>query len=294
VPSNDRILVEAIRLVYLDRGFIWLSFDGTNPRDVSSNFTARIYHQERQMREPRSNAIITRRTFLRTVGVGASALVIFPGLELVLSARASEPPSKSEDKTTWKSLFDGKTLTNWKPTDFGNSGKAFVKDGVVILEKGNQMTGITYSRGDFPKTDYELSLEGKRVDGDDFFCTTTFPVGKSYCSLVVGGWGGTTVGLSSINSADASENETSTAKEFKQNVWYQIRIRVRPDKILAWIDTEKMVDLDIEDRKITTRLECNPCKPFGIATWCTTGAVRNIRVRPLTADEKKTPGAKKD
>ena len=51
--------------------------------------------------------------------------------------------------------------------------------------------------------DYEVTLEGKRVAGDDFFCTTTFPVGESFCSFVVGGWHGTVVGLSSIDGMDA-------------------------------------------------------------------------------------------
>ena len=112
-------------------------------------------------------------------------------------------------------------------------------------------------------------------------------MGKEYCSLVVGGWGGTVVGLSSINARDASENETGTFKVFKQNQWYRVRIRVTKQKIEAWIDDEKMVDLETKDRKISIRGECEPCKPFGIATWRTEGAVRDIRVRMLTAAETK-------
>jgi Domain of Unknown Function (DUF1080) len=132
------------------------------------------------------------------------------------------------------------------------------------------------------------------VDGNDFFCTTTFPVGESFCSLVVGGWGGTVVGLSNINSMDASENETSNRKEFKQNQWYRVRIRVTKDKIRAWIDDEKMVEVDTEDKKISIRVECFACKPFGIATWHTAGAVRDIRVRTLTDAEKKPSKPKPD
>jgi Domain of Unknown Function (DUF1080) len=189
--------------------------------------------------------------------------------------------------SSWKSLFDGKTLEGWKQADFAGKAKVQVKDGVVVMDKGNAMSGITYSRGDFPTLDYEVSLEGKKLEGDDFFCTTTFPVGNSFCSLVVGGWGGKVVGLSSINSMDASENETSQAKEFKPNQWYRVRIRVLKDKILAWIDDDKVVDLATENKKISIRIECTACKPFGVATWNTSGAVRNIRVRALTEAEKK-------
>jgi hypothetical protein len=141
------------------------------------------------------------------------------------------------------------------------------------------MTRVAYTRGDFPKTDYEVTLEAKRIEGDDFFCTTTFPVGDSFCSFVVGGWGGTVVGLSSINSVDASSNETNQSKEFKTGQWYRIRIRVTKHKIQAWIDEEKMADVDTDDKKISIRIECAACKPFGLATYATTGAVRNIRVR---------------
>jgi ubiquinone/menaquinone biosynthesis C-methylase UbiE len=187
----------------------------------------------------------------------------------------------------WRSLWDGKTLDGWKPADYFGAGKVQVMDGMVVLEKGKIMTGLTYRRGDFPTMDYEVALEGKKLAGSDFFCTTTFPFGNSFCSFVVGGWGGTTVGLSSINSADASQNETSRSKEFEENHWYRVRIRVSRNRIEAWIDRDKFVDVDTTGRRIATRIECNACKPFGIATYQTTGALRDIRVRRLTEEEKR-------
>lgn len=241
------------------------------------------------MRQTPNDKDFSRRGFLRTAGT-ISALFA-AGRVLRADDKPAEKPD-TKDKDGWKSLFDGKTLDGWKPADFANPGKVHVKDGAVVLEKGSPMTGLTYRRGDFPTTDYEFGLEGKKIEGDDFFCTTTFPVGKTFCSFVVGGWGGTTVGLSNIDSADASENETSTAKEFKHGVWYRFRVRVTADRIRAWIDDQEMVDEDISDKRVGIRIECGPCKPFGIATWNTSGAVRNVRVRALTAEEKK-PAAKK-
>jgi hypothetical protein len=198
----------------------------------------------------------------------------------------------SADKDGWKDLFDGKTLDGWKPAKFFMAGEVRVKDGMVLIEradreKGGRMTGITYTRGDFPTMDYEVSLEGKRIDGKDFFATTTFPVGKTHCSLVMGGWGGRVVGLSSLNGMDASENDTRSEKGFEKDRWYKIRIRVTPRWIEAWIDNDKVVDLNTEDRQIKTRIECIPNHPFGIATWDTVGAVRNLKVRVLTEAEKK-------
>jgi hypothetical protein len=216
-------------------------------------------------------------------------IIVALGLLVLPSGHTSrtkaEPPAPKEPG--WKVLFDGKSLEGWKSSDFFGAGKVQVKDGAIVIEKGKLMSGVTYTKGDFPKMDYEVTLEGKKIAGDDFFCTTTFPVGDSFCSLVVGGWSGTVVGLSSIDSSDASTNETRKDKEFKAGQWYRVRIRVSPKRIEAWIDQEKMVDVDTTDRRISIRVECNASRPFGIATYETTGAVRDIRVRTLTEAEKK-------
>ena len=211
---------------------------------------------------------------------GAKALVYYK--DLVIEELPGEKPAVGV-----KALFDGKTLEGWKATDFGGQGKVEVADGAIVRAKGNRMTGITYAKADFPKMDYEVTLEAKRVEGEDFFATTTFPVGDSFCSLVVGGWGGTTVGLSSVDGVDASENETNTTKEFKKGQWYRIRIRVTAERIQAWIDDKSLVDLDSKDRRIGIRIECGPNKPFGICTYNTVGALRELKVRPLTDEEKK-------
>jgi hypothetical protein len=227
--------------------------------------------------------------------LGIATLAVTVPLLLLAGRAAGKPDAPKADQPQGKALFDGRTLTNWAAADFADPGKVQVKDGAIVMEAGATMTGATYTGKDFPRTDYEVTFEGKKIDGDDFFCTATFPVGEDYCSLVVGGWGGTVVGLSSLNFMDASENETTTTKEFKHGQWYRVRVRVRPAEIQAWIDDEKLVDIDTTDRRISIRIECQACRPFGFATWKTTGAVRNVRVRPLTDAEKKAkaPGEKK-
>jgi hypothetical protein len=172
-------------------------------------------------------------------------------------------------------LFDGKSLDGWKITPFGGEGEVHVEDGVLTLEMGSDMTGITWAKS-FPKMDYEITLEAMRVAGGDFFCGLTFPVNDKPCSLIIGGWGGGTVGLSSIDDADASENETTTFHSFKDKQWYRIRLRVTKEKIEAWIDKEKIVDLKIKDRRISIRSEVELSCPLGVSTWNTTGALRNF------------------
>lgn len=184
-------------------------------------------------------------------------------------------------------LFDGKSLDGWEAANFGPQGPVEIEDGKIVLYMGDGCTGVTYTRGDFPKINYEVSLDAMRVEGNDFFCGMTFPVNDDPCTLIVGGWGGTVVGLSSVDGFDASENNTSTYRIFEKNRWYRIRLRVTANHIDAWIDDEHIIDFTKDDRKLSIRPEVELSRPFGITSWCTTAALKNIRVRPLTEAEIK-------
>jgi len=178
-----------------------------------------------------------------------------------------------------KDLFDGKTLSGWKESDFAGRGEVSVKDGQIILGTG-AMTGVTWTN-DLPRIDYEVSLDAMRVEGSDFFCGLTFPVNKDPCSLIVGGWGGGVVGLSSLDGQDAANNETTHYMNFQTGRWYNVRLRVTGTNITAWIDNAKLVEADITGKSVSIRLEVEASKPLGIASWSTTAALRNIKLRRL-------------
>ena len=178
-------------------------------------------------------------------------------------------------------LFDGKTLQGWQPTDFAGKGTVTVENGEIRIGLG-YMTGITLTNtNDLPRMNYELSLDAMRVDGNDFFCGLTFPVNHDHCSLIVGGWGGGVVGLSSIDSEDASQNETTTYMNFANKKWFHIRVRVEPEKIQAWIDEDRVVNIETKGRKIGIRLEMESSTPLGVATWNTAAALKNIEIKKL-------------
>lgn len=180
----------------------------------------------------------------------------------------------------WTPLFDGKTLDNWAVTDFGGHGEVTVQDGEIKIGMGAELSGINWTNGPLPKTDYEISLDAVKLEGGDFFCGLTFPVAASSCSLILGGWGGGLIGLSSLDGQDASENETTRTMLFEVNHWYHVLLRVTPDKIEAWLDDKKIIDANIAGRKVSLRPgSIYLSEPLGIATYATTGAAKNIQLR---------------
>ncbi|HEU0006749.1 MAG TPA: DUF1080 domain-containing protein [Terriglobia bacterium] len=201
-----------------------------------------------------------------------AASVVLPGFVATFVA--------ADDDGAWRELFDGKTLNNWALTNFGGEGKVEIEEGRIVLGFGSDLTGITW-KGPMPRLDYEVRLEARREEGSDFFCGLTFPVNDSYCSLILGGWGGTVVGLSSIDGLDASENETSRLVSFDLNRWYAVSLKVTKQKIEAWLDGGKIVDQVLAGRKISIRPEVELSRPFGLASWRTRGALRKIALRRI-------------
>jgi hypothetical protein len=237
---------------------------------------------QRRMGHHASGYSVTRILLLVGILLGVLAALLLAE-QLMHRANGAEPKPTAKpaaDPYAWQTLFDGRSLKGWKVPNFGGEGEVKVVNGEIHVAMGNSMSGVTWT-GKPPRTDFELELEAKRTDGNDFFATTTFPVGKDPCSLVIGGWGGTVVGLSCVDFYDASDNMTTKFMDFKNNQWYKVRIQVTKAKIEAWVDDEKVVDLDTKGHRISIRDECDLCQPLGVSTWCSGAALRNIRMRQI-------------
>ena len=197
---------------------------------------------------------------------------------------AEEKPSGKKE-AEWIPLFDGKTLNGWKKTNFGGPGEVSVEDGAMVIEMSAPLNGVTMTEEAFkklPKGNYEIKLQAQRALGGDFFVGLTVPVKDAHCSLIMGGWGGGVIGISSLNGYDASENETTTYATFEKGKWYDVRMKVTDKKIVVWLDDEEVINVDIEDSKISTRIEVDLSTPVGLATFETTAKIRNFMMRPLS------------
>jgi hypothetical protein len=187
-------------------------------------------------------------------------------------------------------LFDGKTLDDWKSHDAGGSGEVLVKDGELRIGMGDSITGAIYQKAaELPVTNYEISLEAKRLEGLDFFVGLTFPVGdlKTCATLVMGGWGGSVTGLSSIDDMDASENSTGHYRRYDNNKWYAVRLQVTPETIKVFCDNEMIINADIKGKKVNLRYGAiEEFAPLSLTTYQTEAAIRNIKLRPLEKEKK--------
>ncbi len=179
-----------------------------------------------------------------------------------------------------KVLFDGVSLAKWQVIDYEGHGPVSVADSCLIIGKGEFISGIRWT-DDFPATNYEVTLDANRLEGSDFFCGITFPVKDSFLTLVLGGWGGSLCGLSCIDGYDAANNYTSKTFHFGNNKWWPIRLRVTDEKVEAWVQEDKIVDFTIGNSSLSLRLEVESSVPFGITTWKTTGAIRDLKLISL-------------
>jgi len=186
-----------------------------------------------------------------------------------------------------RSLFDGKSLTGWKDSGFAGAGETKLEPNfrgqgpVILIEAGQSLSGITFTNP-VPKQNFEITLEALKVQGNDFFIGLTFPVGAAHATLVLGGWGGATTGISSIDGLDASENDTTKFLAYDKDKWFRIRMKVTPAKLETWIENDKVVDQELKDRRVSMRFgEIENSIPFGLATYQTTTVIRKVEIKPL-------------
>jgi hypothetical protein len=198
-----------------------------------------------------------------------------------LTRPAATQPATRAAADGWKDLFDGKTLKGWKTSGFGGEGEPEITDGLLIVNSGEDLSGVTYTGDDLPTMNYEIVVVAKKVQGNDFFCGLTFPVNKAHASMICGGWGGTVVGISSIDDNDAANNDTTQFQKFEPDKWYTIRVRVTPDRLQTWIDDQQMADVDTKGKKIDIRSGIEQATPLGLSTYRTTSAFKSVKIRRL-------------
>lgn len=160
---------------------------------------------------------------------------------------------------------------------FDRHGAVQIAPGQLEIAAGDPGSGLVY-RGPLPRTDYRISLEAQRTEGEDFFCGLTFPIGTEHASLIIGGWGGGVTGISNIDGMPAIENETTSYTPFENGRWYAIELRVTQPRLIALVDGSEILNVDAEGRKFNVWPEMESMRPLGIATWKSSATIRRVRL----------------
>ena len=214
---------------------------------------------------------------------------LLPAVLLIGAAFAADDAKPAAEAPKEIVLFNGKSLDDWESVDVGGSGMVELEGGVMIINQGESVSGAVYKKAAaLPMTNYEITLEAKRLQGVDFFVGLTFPVGdvKHCATLVCGGWGGSVTGISSINGLDASENNTSSYQRYEDDKWYAVKLRVTPENLSVWIGEKQVIDEDIQEKKIGVRPgPIESYLPLSLTTFNTTAAIRNVKLTPIPANK---------
>ncbi|MEM9479998.1 MAG: family 16 glycoside hydrolase [Verrucomicrobiota bacterium] len=208
-------------------------------------------------------------------------------LSCLAEEKDGEGTAKKEKAKEWKELFDGKSLKDWEVIDYPGHAEAKVEDGELIIEKGVQLSGVRYTGDDFPKIDYEIEVVARKIDGYDFFAGITFPYKDTHATWVLGGWGGSVVGISSINDEDAYENETMEVRDFEVDQFYSLRLQVTEKRLIGFIDDDdRVVNVNVEGKRVSMRWgSIEDSVPLGISTFMVKTGVKSMRIRKLNEEE---------
>lgn len=175
----------------------------------------------------------------------------------------------------------------WTYVDFGSNGGVELAHDVITLHQGERLEGLKYAGNAAEllgeKLDcYEIKLEARRTGGRDIFLGLTFPVGtKESASLILGGWGGSVCGISSVDGGDASGNPYKSIVNFEDNQWYAVTVHVDAKEVSATLDGKPLFSVPRAGRHFDLRAEVEPTAPLGLFTFGTSAQVRGLSVRQL-------------
>jgi len=178
-------------------------------------------------------------------------------------------------------------FAGWEAVPFGGEAEVVAEADGLRFGYGLGLTGVRWAApllpdgAPLPVDDYELEVVAARLGGTDFFCGLSFPVSEGALSLILGGWGGSLVGLSCLDGADASANETTRYLRFEQGRPYAARVRVSGGRVVVWLDGQPLYDLEVAGRRLELRAEIAAGGPLGVASFQTAAAVRAVRIRRL-------------
>jgi len=200
---------------------------------------------------------------------------------LLLAACVSS--AATSPSAPWEALLDCTArdpMLGWQATPFGGQGELEFSHDTLLFHAGYPLTGITRT-GSLPQIPFEMELVCRRKVGNDFFCGLTFPVQQGHLTLILGGWGGATCGLSNLDGEDASRNESTFYLWTPPEQTMHVRLVVEAEGLRVWLDGELRLIQNLKGVRCEVRPEMLPCLPLGFACFSTRSELDHMRMRPF-------------
>jgi hypothetical protein len=163
------------------------------------------------------------------------------------------------------------------------------KDGATISDLG---AATRFDFGYCPPNEYDLRFEFARLAGNDGIDTILSFEGRQFC-WTMGGWGNTTSGFSEVFGQPANANPTTVRDQgLKNNQRYTCVIKVRNDKVQAYLDDQRVSEwsTDFDDLGMSSR-RLHRNDSIGISTWESSYAIYSAQIVEITGAGRKVGSA---
>lgn len=155
-----------------------------------------------------------------------------------------------------------------------SGGEWHVEGDEIIQSSLNENVRLFF--GDSSWQDYEITMQAKKLVGNEGFLVIFRANGDNFYWLNIGGWGNS---QHAIEKGTANQgrwtvlNALTTPGSILSNVWYDIKIRCEGNHFQIWFDGNLLFDFIDTNAHLSGQA--------GIGTWATSASYRNIVVNEI-------------
>ena len=156
----------------------------------------------------------------------------------------------------------------------GSGGQWSIEDDAIVQKSLNE--NIRLLLGETSWQDYEITLQAKKLGGNEGFLVMFRANGDNFYWLNIAGWNNTRHAIEKGIEGEGRWgvlNGFTTPGSVQNNIWYDIKIRCEGNHFQVWLNGNSLFDFTDNNAHLTGQA--------GIGTWVTQAAFRNIVVTSI-------------